>query len=358
MPSSSVLVVAPWFGYATLSETSWLGSKRGREMASSVTWSGLKWLTGAATAAGKYGPSEGFTTSFDALDAIVANLRESSRFPSIKLVTLAGFSAGAQMLQRWSLLSSAPLGQPRVRVVVGSPNTYAYLDELRPAPECRPDWETGPSWNCSRFLSSKARQVYDCPKYNHYKYGIGGGFESNPYLAKCAYQGSLYTAKIDFAYKDVHFFVGRYDACNCDFAKENIPKFCRPEMCGGSCCDSSPATTYSPILDSKCQALLQGTSRLQRGRNFVSYLAYILPGYTPKFTAFPGGHDCMPFFGSSGFQAIAWTIKKQWDAPAVMFPSFYFAQLSATVVQQDDEAHLHHFKANETRDEEVCSVRM
>ena len=49
-----------------------------------------------------------YTSAFDILDTVLhklAQLQKSGRFPNLARVTMAGFSAGAQLLNRWSFFA-------------------------------------------------------------------------------------------------------------------------------------------------------------------------------------------------------------------------------------------------------------
>eukprot|EP01052_Picozoa_sp_SAG31_P049754 SAG31_NODE_11044_length_1072_cov_0.603289_2_plen_161_part_00 len=100
----SVLSIAPWFGSVRVSAAAWTGDSSQTGFSTHYnTTSDASWIIGGSSA------SE-YTTAFDVLDTIVQTLNEcqtSGRFPNLKLITLAGFSAGAQLLNRWSFFNHA-----------------------------------------------------------------------------------------------------------------------------------------------------------------------------------------------------------------------------------------------------------
>ena len=121
-----VLNVAPWFGDQGVSERQWSGngsssssSAGGGSGARSAWWSGSGWIGGENNAMQEY------ATSFDVLDTIVDELAEakaSGVLPNLARITIAGFSAGAQLVNRWAVFSpmqpSSPSSGISVRAIV------------------------------------------------------------------------------------------------------------------------------------------------------------------------------------------------------------------------------------------------
>ena len=109
------------------------------------------------------------------------------------------------------------------------------------------------------------------------------------------------------------------DVCNCAPGIYN-PSICFPTNSSTcvpahgaqpGCCDSLPdAPEDSPSLFS-CEAMLQGQNRLQRGINFMAYLAEIrADGQRPPHGLFYGGHDSLAFLTSEQFQAWAFDVPR------------------------------------------------
>jgi len=142
----------------------------------SVFWNSARWNEGGDVSPGG-GPAR-WTTSFDVLDGLLRNV--TSSFPSLQLVTMVGFSAGAQLASRYAWAS--PLGVSpsdglgvRVRFVVSDPGTFLYLDAQRPAASCRPLEDDGEAAaGCTSFQAPTAAE--DCDSdYDQYKYGLQNG---------------------------------------------------------------------------------------------------------------------------------------------------------------------------------------
>lgn len=75
--------------------------------------------------------------SYDVYNLILSRLGDGVVFPSLEEVVLVGFSAGAQVLLRYSFVPDfiAANSRMRVRYVVSDPSTYLYLDHLRYHPD-------------------------------------------------------------------------------------------------------------------------------------------------------------------------------------------------------------------------------
>ena len=313
--SERTLSIAPWFGDEQVTLEEWLGTsgaarwRRRRAMSNSTSsvsayWSTSRWLSG-----GDNSPSPSrFTTSFDGLDETVRWLRLS--FTGLEATSLVGFSAGAQLVSRWAFFSSEAASTISV---VSDPSSYMYLDATRPDATCSPLSDTGASHKCSSF--SVPSSASDCAAYDDYKYGLSdlAAQTSNLYLSGFADNATRLAAAVAaFPYRDVRFIFGTEDVCNCNTdGFENSQAYCYPAAAdgcspnadGGSvgghgCCDTYPDSYTSNAVDVKCEALLQGSNRLQRGLNFVAYLRALAPDAEILTGTFAGGHNCSGAFFS------------------------------------------------------------
>ncbi len=233
---ADTLIVAPLFQVA--SETSGHCQTPGLPPAEpeDALWSCESWLDGGVSA----GPRG--ISSFAALDTLVGNLKKL--WPSLTTITFAGFSAGAQMLQRQiGFAAEAPAGM-RLRYVVADPGTWLYFDPERPqlqlgaqaagAADCgAPAVFPG---SCSIKFALPAGE--NCATSNHWKYG------TNQLPAQLLRNAS--EARAHYAAADIHYLEGELDSS---------------DHKGG----------FYSILDKSCAAQQQGPYRLQRG---VAYAAY------------------------------------------------------------------------------------
>jgi len=149
----------------------------------------------------------GQVTSFQAMDALIAEVRR--QWPAVNSITVAGFSAGAQMVQHY-IGFAAP--QPGLRFVVADPGSWLYFTAARPYP------------------------TNDCPSLNQWKYGT----ENLPaWLPKDAQ-----AARRQYAAADVHYLAGTLDT------------------------GTGKGTAYK-VLDKSCAAMAQGPYRYERAQAFT-----------------------------------------------------------------------------------------
>lgn len=97
-------------------------------------------------------PSSSTVGSFEALDAILNLFHDKTTYPALEYVVLAGFSMGAQLVQRYSVFNPDTSEDDRTKYWISSPASFVYLNDSRPA-------------------SSSA--VEKCNSYNSYKVRYG-----------------------------------------------------------------------------------------------------------------------------------------------------------------------------------------
>jgi hypothetical protein len=196
-----------------------------------VFWSDSGWKEGNLSLSTLANPRPTRISSFAIIDSILARIAAAN--PNLQSLVLAGHSAGGQFVNRFAAGSTVAdavwdaLGV-RIAYVVANPSSYLYLDGWRVIP---------PSAN--QFAIPPAGTLQSCPDYDHYKYGL---LERNSYMSR------LSSAQIVSRYRDapVAVLLG--------------------EM------DDDPAAAD---LDTTCAAMLQGSSRLERGRIFGYYLRHL-----------------------------------------------------------------------------------
>lgn len=205
-----------------------------------LLWTCASWIAGE--------PSSNVpqVTAFAALDALVNELHQ--RYPSLKQVTIAGFSAGAQMVQHSIAFAAPPPPGIKLRYVVADPGSWLYFDSWRPAPGT------------------------DCADANRWKYGLDG-------LPAWLPQDQA-KARHQYAAADIRYLEGALDS-------------------------SDAKGTFFPILDKSCAAMAQGTYRLQRGQAYMEYERQQLkPTVARTLTEVPGcAHDVTCVFPSTAGRA-------------------------------------------------------
>ncbi|CAI8992740.1 Alpha/beta hydrolase [Pseudomonas sp. IT-P253] len=237
--SATTLVIAPQF----LNET----DIALHPVADTVLrWQGNDWMAGGLST----GPFP--LSSYAALDEIIARIGDRRQFPDVKEVVIAGHSGGAQVVQRYAVLSrDVPELQEagvQVRFVIANPSSYAYFDERRPV----------------------AFKHAACPDFNRWKYGLSN---------LPAYAEGQTPAQLEEKYvkRDVVYLLGQQDI-----------------------------DPHHPALDKGCEAEAQGAYRLIRGRYYFDYLKRGHPqGLSQQLIEVPGvGHDGDGMFTSPEGQKV------------------------------------------------------
>jgi hypothetical protein len=152
-------------------------------------------------------------TTFDMMDEILRQLARKDIFPNLKMIVVTGHSAGGQFVNRYEMANRVHenLGVA-VRYVVSNPSSYAWFDSTRPLP--------APA---------------ACPQYDRWPYGFQRRFG---YAARLSDQ----ELRRQLASRPTTYLLG-----------EN---------------DTLPVAGF----DRSCSAMLQGSTRLERGRNFVRHV--------------------------------------------------------------------------------------
>ncbi len=101
---------------------------------------------------------------------MTAALASNGAFPNLQMMSMAGFSAGGQMTNRYSLAPTwgGPL-QPstnpsnvKIRFLMGDAGSHFYLNTLRPAVSCRPAVSlTNNNFSCPSFAVPATTDPYN-----------------------------------------------------------------------------------------------------------------------------------------------------------------------------------------------------
>jgi pimeloyl-ACP methyl ester carboxylesterase len=147
-----MLVVAPMFGYQQIRGDQWeimpehLQKKVKND--ASIWFNATCWLQGCNS----YDNPANYTSSFDALDQLINTISNTTLFPHIKRVTLVGFSAGGQMINRYAFASLVGATSTlKIRFIVANAGTHLYLNTHRPVESCRLEYDTGSDWSCDTY---------------------------------------------------------------------------------------------------------------------------------------------------------------------------------------------------------------
>lgn len=264
---ADTLVVAPVFQVAPEGAARCITDGVPAARPGDLLWTCSSWLEGGRSTNGAR------VGSFAAMDALVTELTQ--RWPSLRTITVAGFSAGAQMVQHYiGFAADRPSNALTVRYVVADPGTWLYFDPVRPQATrdglpvewsaCGSGEET---WrNCSVELSPPDAKA--CPASNRWKYGV----DELPatLLGRDATQ-----ARRRYADADIRYLEGALDS-------------------------SDAKGTFYRILDKSCAAAAQGPYRMQRGLAYAQYdRAFLAPTKQRQVEIVPGcAHDVACVFPS------------------------------------------------------------
>lgn len=213
-------------------------------------------------------------SSFSVADNILGNIINSSQFPNLFGAVVTGHSAGGQYAQLFALTSPIVRDFPDIdfSFLVLNPSNYSYLNELRPNPYIVNYFES-PVYKDRRTL--KMKPLYkiiagDCPNdYNDYKYGLE---ERNSYANRFS-KDQLITQYLE---RNVYYYLGGNDNDSDD-----------------------------DLLDTSCEAKLQGSNRLERGQNFFNFLNQYFAGHRHYLDVIEGvSHNAHDMYGSEEIRLV------------------------------------------------------
>ena len=185
-------------------------------------WSNGGWKSGSKSKDNVSNPRPERISSYAVLDTIM--MRLALNFPNLRSIIFTGHSAGGQVTNRYS--ATTPVAGKlckqfgiSTKFIVANPGSYLYLDEKR---------------RVSGTIDQFSIPETSCSSYNDWKYGL-----DNLY----AYPSSVGVDSIRsyLSKRQVVYILGENDT----------------------------ATDY---LDVSCEAMLQGSNRLQRGTIYFNYL--------------------------------------------------------------------------------------
>jgi hypothetical protein len=221
-----------------------------------VSWSctGDSWRSGGAAL------SDPNLAAFDFTDALLQRLADRKRFPNLKVIVVAGHSAGGQFVNRYEMSSKVAdsLGVP-VEFVVANPSSYAWPAATRPIPEGvgSPEaaalaWKDESPHTGFRFGPFDAAEA---PTYDLWPYGLER--RTGGYTAGIGDE----TLRRNLVSRHVTYLLSQVDV---------LPL-------GGF--DGSP------------DAMAQGATRRQRGEAFVDYVDTALGGASRAVIVPECGHN-------------------------------------------------------------------
>lgn len=306
-------------------------------------WNNATWIGGelSMNPIPQYNSLE-YLYSYDYFDLLIDRLVNKEYFPNLCNITLFGFSAGAQLIQRYSVAQKYREYEGiQVKFIVSDPSSFAYFDQVRPFTNGTfgfsvPDQSWIPeTWSIKvsdDLLSAESNFTnttldddlnaslnfsnalpydfnaswidsfdypgdYNCIDYNYWRYGF---YELTGYVANISTYDDF--GEIDYVYidngtalnplsllsrgiqnyinLDMVYMIGFQDVCNCQLSP-NI------DACyvNGLCDDNN--------LDVSCSGMIQGDNRYIRMLNWMNYLNYYFQNTTRyhRLVEMNTGHD-------------------------------------------------------------------
>jgi len=243
-------------------------------------------------------------------------LTDKQLYPNLDKISYTGHSAGAQMVQRYALMSRLMAAKfdvdPRIDVefIVANPSSYTYLDNRRFKYDCGHCDCNKKNCTCSKDCIKQTSTLgvphrgkgWVChdPTYNHWPYGLStftspNKLHSIPYVMKSAGRASKL-----YCHRHVVYMVGQNDTCN-----DALPT-CRTDCWKRTDYSPDEWPCYRNHMDTRCAAMLQGPFRRNRGLEYMQYLKQYYGKDTHVMHVIPrSGHDATAMFGSSiGLQEL------------------------------------------------------
>ncbi|KOS15993.1 hypothetical protein Malapachy_3043 [Malassezia pachydermatis] len=165
-------------------------------------------------------------SSFDVIDHFVNKTLNKDHFPNLETTVVAGHSMGGQAALHYAMLKNPTSDEDRVRIWVGNPGSYVWLDDSRP-------------------FSTKG-----CDGYTNWPYGVSD-IKTIPKYARSRAGENGATLIRNFRERHIHFAIS-----------EN---------------DNGQGVTH-------CEAMAQGPNRIARGTEWVLAQGNSTAGWSDKHT--------------------------------------------------------------------------
>jgi pimeloyl-ACP methyl ester carboxylesterase len=195
------------------------------------------WRTGGAAVGSEI-------TSFDLVDELLRRLARKDVFPNLRMIVVAGHSAGGQFATRYAMANQLHDRLPvKLSYLVANPSSYTYLDDLRPTwselpsgvAAAAPGYVLRPPANPPAAFAPYA-DAKNCTGYDAWPYGLR---ERIGYSAKLGDD----QLKKQLTARPAVYLLGELDT---------LPLY---------------------GFDSSCSAMAQGPTRVARGLAYAKYVS-------------------------------------------------------------------------------------
>jgi hypothetical protein len=312
-PFEDILVIAPDFNYKNDPGV----------LPTDAFWNTTKpwgdWRVGAESdpecCANGFGTHGGRTiSSFEILDHMLHILTDERLYPRMNKISYVGHSAGAQMVQRYAIMSELAAkydleggkGRVDMEFIVANPSSYTYLDERRWSYSCGDCECNDMNCTCNGVCRNPADGKLGVPNqhgvgtewacyddaYNHWPYGITSFSDRKHSVPYALTSGPKRAARM-YRKRHVVYFVGQNDTCNDALPTCSFDCWKREEFLPGEW------PCFRNHMDTRCPAMLEGPNRRTRGLQYMKYLEDVYGEKTHKLhVVFGVGHNATGIFGS------------------------------------------------------------
>lgn len=235
-------------------------------------------------------------TSYSVIDEVVKKLLDKKRYPDLQDIVFLGHGGGAQVVDHYAALNSVDTQSAGVKMkyVIGNPSIILYLTAQRPKlPASMTEIKSkGCSYFDAKTVANKtftmeepdAHQTWvqghgtksytdspitdDCSAYDTYPFGLIGAPTTR----------SQDDIKKQYSSRHLVFLASDGDTCNLNLQKGD---YANPLNCGFCCEVGVVMDTGTCTLDhhevkyplnARCQAMLQGLTRLERIYGHLAYM--------------------------------------------------------------------------------------
>ncbi|KAK6435340.1 hypothetical protein LTR95_008475 [Oleoguttula sp. CCFEE 5521] len=130
----NVVIMAPYFTNGDDKGTGYpwnASAATSKSYTSALVWKGSQWSAGANN---QYPTVSQNTSSYFVLDTLIRYFDDKTLFPNMNQIVVAGHSLGAQTVHRYAALGQRLGTTSSVIYWVANPNSYVYMDTVRPLP--------------------------------------------------------------------------------------------------------------------------------------------------------------------------------------------------------------------------------
>lgn len=110
------------------------------------------------------------------MDDILKQLADLNLFPSLRKITIAGYSAGSQFASHYAWATqyniTASNSQIHLQYLLSGSSSFLYFTGHRPSQSCIQEYSLGLKNECQEYEIPSGEYLNSCLNYDHWKYGL------------------------------------------------------------------------------------------------------------------------------------------------------------------------------------------